>query len=61
MKLCELKQGDRFRLAQYPNSAPYVKGGEVPGSAGTKYYVHSTTIGYVYVDNWDEEVIKVEG
>ena len=59
MKLAELQNGDKFVLAQFPNGSPYVKGNEVPGTMGEKFYVHSTVIGYIYMGNWDDEVIKV--
>lgn len=59
MKLGALKQGDKFIYAQFPDSVPYVKGSAVPGTLETKYYVHSTIIGYIYMGNWDDEVIKV--
>ena len=59
MKLAQLKPGDKFVFAQYPSGAPYVVGSAIPKTVGTKYYVFSTTIGYVYQGDWDDEVIKV--
>lgn len=59
MKLRELKQGDKFRYAQYPSGAPYVKGSKIPGSVD-RFYVHSTLIGYIYMGEGDDEVIKVK-
>lgn len=58
MKLRDLKQGDKFQYAQYPSGAPYVRGSKISGYVDT-YYVHSTIIGYIYMGDGDDEVIKV--
>ena len=58
MKLRDLKQGDKFQYAAYPNGAPYVWGGKISGYVDT-YWVFSTIIGYVYMGDGDDEVIKV--
>lgn len=60
MKLCELKQGDKFKIVPvFELSTIYVKMGEVPGTAGTKFYVDNPNISTVYMADWDMEVIKV--
>lgn len=60
MKLGALKQGDKFKIAPlFELSSVYVKMGEVPGTAGTKFYVDNQNIGYVYMADWDMEVVKV--
>ena len=60
MKLFELKQGDKFKIVPlFELSSVYVKMGEVPGTYGTMYYVDNKNIGYVYMANWDMEVVKV--
>lgn len=58
MKLRELKPGDTFKYAQYPSGAPYVKGSKIPWSVD-RFYVHSTLIGYIYMGDGEDEVIKV--
>lgn len=58
MKLGALKQGDKFQYAQYPSGAPYVRGSKIQGSVDL-FYVHSTLIGYIYMGDGDDEVIKV--
>lgn len=58
MKLRELKQGDKFQYAECPNGAPYVMGSKIQGSVDL-FYVHSTLIGYIYMCEGDDEVIKV--
>lgn len=58
MKLRELKQGDKFQYAQYPSGAPYVKGSKIQGSVDL-FYVHSTLIGYIYMADGGDDVIKV--
>ena len=59
MKAAQLKRGDVYNLAQYPNGGSYVHGGEVPGTNGKKYYAHDNTIGHIYQTDWDEEVVRV--
>ena len=60
MKLFELKQGDKFKIVPlFELSSVYVRMGEVPGTAGTKFYVDNPNIGYVYMADWDMEVVKV--
>lgn len=58
MKLRELKQGDKFKYAHCPGGAPFVKGSQVPGSVDI-FYAHSTLIGYIYMADGGDEVIKV--
>lgn len=60
MKLGALKQGDKFRFAGYPDGSVYIKGGVVPCSLGEKFYVESTVVGYIYMGDFDDEVVKVE-
>ena len=59
MKLGALKQGDRFRYAQFPTGSVYVKGGEIPGTMGERFYVLSGSTVYTGGGYFDEEVIKV--
>lgn len=58
MKLGALKQGDKFR---YPGQTRgfYVKGGEIPGTMGERFYIHSGNVVYTGGGFFDEEVIKI--
>ena len=58
MKLGALKQGDKFR---YPGQVFgfYVKGSEIPGSLGERFYIHSGSTVYTGGGFFDEEVIRI--
>lgn len=59
MRLKDLKQGDRFRYAQYPEGTVYVKGSRIPGIWEERYYILSGSTVYYGGGRPEEEVIKV--